>query len=152
VTVAEMRIEVDDNGFYRRCDYLAARLDDVMREIVGDGVTIAHRNVAVELTRKTHPPGTPTPSVPPEPPALVTGNLRRSAQDRLPVRIGRAIWEGALRMTAAYARIQALGGWAGRDHASYLPPRDYITPAVRATARPLRERAVVRLRMLFQRR
>jgi len=149
--VARVSVTVDDNGFARRCDYLAARLDDTMREIVGDGVTIAHRAVAVELTRKTHPPGTPTPSIAPEPPALVTGNLRRSAQDRMPQRIGRAIWEGALRMAAAYARIQNLGGWAGRDHASYLPPRPYIPPAVRATARPLRERAVARLRALFAR-
>jgi hypothetical protein len=149
--VPRVNVTVDDNGFARRADYLAARVDGVMREIVGDGVTIVHRNVAAELTRKTHPRGTPTPSVPPEPPALVTGNLRRSAQDRLPVRIGRAIWEGALRMTAVYARIQALGGWAGRNHATHLPARDYITPAVRATARPLRERAVARLRALFAR-
>jgi hypothetical protein len=149
--VPEVKVTIDDNGFARRCDYLAARVDDVMREIVGDGVTIAHRNVATELTRKTHPPGTPTPSVPPEPPALITGNLRRSAQDRLPVRIGRAVWEGALRMTAVYARIQAKGGWTGRNHATYLPARDYITPAVHATVRPLRARAVARLRALFQR-
>jgi len=149
--MAQVRIEVDDNGFARRCDYLSARLDDVMREIVNDGVTIAHRNVAVGLTRKTHPPRTPTPSLPGEPPALITGNLRRSAQDRAPQRIGRAIWEGALRMTAVYARIQELGGWAGRDHASHLPPRPYIKPAAHATARPLRERAVARLRALFAR-
>jgi hypothetical protein len=149
--VARVSIEVDDNGFGRRADYLAARLDDTMREIVGDGVTLAHRHVAAELTRKTHPPGTPTPSIAPEPPALVTGNLRRSAQDRLPQRIGRAIWEGALRMTAIYARIQAKGGWTGRNHATHLPARDYITPAVRAMARPLRERAVARLRILFAR-
>jgi len=149
--VARVSVTVDDNGFARRCDYLAARLDDTMREIVGDGVTIAHRAVAVELTRKTHPPGTLTPSLPGEPPALITGNLRRSAQDRAPQRIGRAIWEGALRMTAVYARIQELGGWAGRDHASHLPPRPYIAPAVRATVRPLRERAVARLRALFTR-
>jgi hypothetical protein len=149
--VARVEFQVDDNGFYRRCDYLAAKLDDTMREIVNDGVTIAHRNVAVELTRKTHPPGTPTPSMPGEPPALVTGHLRRSAQDRLPVRIGRAIWEGALRMTAVYARIQELGGRAGRNHAAHLPPRPHVAPAVRATGRPLRERAVARLRALFAR-
>jgi hypothetical protein len=149
--VTQVRIEVDDNGFARRCDYLAARLDDVMREIVNDGVTIVHRNVTAELTRKTHPPGTPTPSVPPEPPALVTGNLRRSAQDRMPQRIGRAVWEGALRMTAVYARIQELGGWAGRDHASHLPARPYVKPAAHASARPLRRRAVARLRALFAR-
>jgi len=149
--MAKVTVTVDDNGFARRCDYLATRLDDGMREIVNDGVTIAHRAVAMELSRKTHPPGTPTPSIPPEPPALITGNLRRSAQDRAPQRLMRAVWEGALRMTAAYARIQAKGGWTGRNHATYLPPRDYITPAVRATVRPLRSRAVARLRALFAR-
>ena len=149
--MAQVEIEVDDNGFARRCDFLAVRLDDTVREIVGDGVTMLHRGVAMELSRKTHPPGTPTPSIAPEPPALVTGNLRRSAQDRAPYRFARAVWEGALRMTAVYARIQELGGRAGRNHAATLPPRPYVAPAVKATARPLRERAVQRLRLLFQR-
>lgn len=149
--MASVSIEVDDNGFGRRCDYLMARLDDLGRDIANDGLTIVHRNVAIELTRKTHPPGTPTPSIPPEPPALVTGNLRRSAQDRMPQRLGRGIWEAALRMTAIYARIQELGGWAGRNHASYLPPRPYIAPAVRVAAPQVRARALERLRILFRR-
>lgn len=150
--MAQVRIEVDDNGFGRRCDYLMARLDDLGRDIANDGLTIVHRNVAAELTRKTHPPGTPTPSVAPEPPALVTGNLRRSAQDRAPQRLGRGRWEAALRMTAVYARIQELGGWAGRNHAAHLPARPYIAPAVKASAGPIRSRAVTRLRLLLQRR
>lgn len=149
--MARAGIEVDDGGFGRRCDYLMVGLDNTVRDIVGDGVTLLHRAVEVELSRLTHPPGTPTPSIPPEPPALVTGNLRRSAQDRIPQRLALAVWEGALRMTAVYARIQALGGWAGRNHATHLPARDYVTPAMKATAGPLRDRAVLRLRALFQR-
>lgn len=150
--MATIHVEVDDNGFARRADYLMARLDDLGRDIVGDGLTIVHRAVAVELTRKTHPPGTPTPSVAPEPPALVTGNLRRSAQDRAPQRFGRGLWEAALRMTAVYARIQELGGWAGRNHSSHLPARPYLKPAVKVAAPQVRARAVERLRLLLQRR
>ena len=149
--MASVDIQVDDNGFGRRCDYLMARLDDLGRDIANDGLTIVRRNVAVELTRKTHPPGTPTPSIPGEPPALVTGNLRRSAQDRAPQRLARGLWEAALRMTAIYARIQELGGWAGRNHSVHLPARPYLAPAVKASVAAVRDRAVQRLRALLQR-
>lgn len=30
-----------------------------------------------------------------------------------------------------YARIQEYGGYAGRNHASYIPPRPYLAPAMK---------------------
>jgi hypothetical protein len=81
-----------------------------------------------ELTRYTHAEGTPTPSPPGEPPALISGALRGSVYPQPPVSEG-AQAEVTVGGTVIYARIQELGGWAGRGHASYLPPRPYLKPA-----------------------
>ncbi len=63
----------------------------------------------VTLRKSSHAAGTPTPSRPGEPPALVTGTLRRSAQVVPAVAAGtRAV--SAVRVGAVYARIQSKGG------------------------------------------
>ena len=82
----------------------------------------------LELSRVSHARGTPTPSPPGSPPALIGGALRRSVMTvpgdmsgyRASVQVGGTI---------VYARIQELGGRAGRNHASLLPPRPYLRPA-----------------------
>jgi hypothetical protein len=81
-----------------------------------------------ELARYSHPPGTATPSPPGEPPALVTGTLRRSVTMRGPAGRG-GVAETQVGGTVIYARIQEMGGQAGRGHASTLPPRPYLKPA-----------------------
>lgn len=100
--------------------------------------------VTVTLVRYSHPPFTHTDSPPGQPPALVTGTLRRSVTPELAA-------GGGPRATASvaphtvYARIQELGGniypvrrkflrWVedGSVHFSkhvYLPPRPYMAPA-----------------------
>lgn len=84
----------------------------------------------LELTRKTHRAGTPTPSAPGEPPALVTGTLRRSVIATPPEPAGPARWTASAGGTVVYARIQELGGQAGRG--SLLPARPYLRPATQA--------------------
>jgi hypothetical protein len=48
--------------------------------------------VKLELSRTSHPPGTPTPSPPGSPPSLITGALRRSIMVEGPAQIGDAKW------------------------------------------------------------
>lgn len=80
-----------------------------------------------------HAPGTPTGSVPPSPPWRISGDLSRSVEVIGPVRYGGVFprWAGKVGAAAVYARIQELGGWAGRNYSSYLPPRPHLEPAVR---------------------
>jgi hypothetical protein len=94
-----------------------------------------------ELIRYTHPPGTKTGSPPGQPPAIVGGGLRRSIKQE-PIVGGRRVskhrWETTVGGTIIYARIQELGGWTGRNHATYLPPRPYLSAAL------MRSRATIR--------
>jgi phage gpG-like protein len=78
----------------------------------------------VELSRTTS-----SPSPAGSPPALVSGALRDSVRPEPPVIEGprTAVVVGG---TVVYARIHELSGWAGRGHASFLPKRPYIKPAV----------------------
>lgn len=90
---------------------------------------VVMRAVQEELGKTSHDPGTATPSQPGEPPSLITGQLRRSV---IMKRKGRGhIQVGA---TTVYARIQELGGDAGRDHRAHLPPRPYLAPTVKRLA------------------
>jgi phage gpG-like protein len=90
---------------------------------------VVMRAVQEELGKTSHDPGTATPSQPGEPPSLITGQLRRSVimktKGRGHIQVG---------ATAVYARIQELGGDAGRGHRSHLPPRPYLAPAVKRLA------------------
>lgn len=109
------------------------------------GMGVIEKRVKIYLRTYTHPAGTPTPSPPGGPPALVTGNLMRSWRNKGP-RLGRApyglISGGVVEMeggpTAAYARIQELGGRAGAGHRSVLPKRPYVRPMVLVVRREVR--------------
>ena len=81
------------------------------------------------LSRYSHARGTPTPSPRGQPPAKIDGTLRDSWKHPLPVPDGAGGWVCTLSSGLVYSRIQELGGWAGRNHASYLPPRPYLKPA-----------------------
>jgi phage gpG-like protein len=96
-----------------------------------------------ELSRFTHPPHSSwgwvtsspgnwsanTNSPPGSPPALVSGALRASVIPSPPVVTGDSatVIVGG---TTVYARIQELGGWAGKGDRSHLPPRPYLKPAL----------------------
>lgn len=79
-----------------------------------------------ELSRRSHAPHTPTPSPPGEPPARISGNLRASITIKQGP-AGGARSSVAVGGTVPYARIQELGGTAGRG--STLPARPYLRPA-----------------------
>ena len=73
----------------------------------------------VTLRMSTHPRGTVTPAAPGQPPALVSGTLRRSAKIVPAVAAGtRATAE--VRVGVVYARIQELGGTVTAKRAKYL--------------------------------
>lgn len=80
-----------------------------------------------QLSRTTHRAGTPTPSRPGQPPSLVSGTLRRSVKIVPAVQVGRSAWVAKVGPTAAYARVQELGGDTGT---SVLPARPYLAPAL----------------------
>jgi phage gpG-like protein len=95
------------------------------------------------LGTSSHEKGTPTPSSPGEPPSLISGALRRSVTLVPAVPVGAAAtWMAEVYPTAVYARIQELGGQAGRGHHSTLPPRPYMAPTL-TRIRPLLSAAAV---------
>lgn len=78
------------------------------------------------LTRRSHPPGTPTPSPPGQPPARISGLLAGSVAAETP-QGGGGVWRARVGPHGVvYAAIQQYGGRAGRHHASDLPPRPYL--------------------------
>lgn len=81
-----------------------------------------------ELSRTSHAAGTPTPSAPGNPPSLISGALRGSVYPDPPMVHG---YRATIKVggRTVYARIQEFGGQAGRNHASTLPPRPYLSPA-----------------------
>lgn len=113
---------------------------------VDDALATIERAAQANLARYTHPAGTPTPSPPGQPPALVSGALRRSLKTR---RTGHGpnVYEGAVGSTIVYGPIQERGGtilpkrgpflwWRTADgmrraRSVTLPPRPYLRPAVR---------------------
>jgi phage gpG-like protein len=92
---------------------------------------LLERRTKQKLTTYSHRRGTPTPSPPGHPPAIISGQLRRGIKtegsafegDVITVRVG---------PTAVYGRIQELGGRCGRNLATTLPARPYLGPTLRA--------------------
>jgi phage gpG-like protein len=85
--------------------------------------------VKQELSRSSHPRGTPTPSAPGSPPSLISGALRRSIQVEGPQQLGGASWTVSVGTNIVYGPIQERGGMAG--HAR-LPARPYMYPGLMA--------------------
>lgn len=78
------------------------------------------------LSLTSHSAGTPTPSLPGQPPSLISGALRRSVQVQGPTQDGDD-WKVTVGPTIVYGRIQELGGRAGNG--AILPSRPYMAPA-----------------------
>lgn len=112
------RLKIASNGASRRA---------------ADRVALAVQVRAKQLlSKQRHAPGTPTPSRPGEPPALISGLLRNSVTHQPPVPEGFGKWEVQVAPEGVvYARIQELGGFAGRGDMTYIPARPYMRPAVR---------------------
>jgi phage gpG-like protein len=115
--------------FAAALDALQQRMHSATRKATKDGLKLLERRAHSQLSRYYHPPNTPTPSPPGEPPARITGHLRGSLSPTGPVPTGGG-FTGQLGPTAVYSRIQELGGQTGRNHSVTLPPRPYLKPAV----------------------
>jgi hypothetical protein len=108
-------------------DRIALRVRTATRAGAKEGIRLVQRRVFVQLSRYSHPPNTPTPSPPGQPPARISGHLRGSLSPTGPYPTGGG-FGGKLGPTAVYSRIQELGGQAGRNHSVTLPPRPYMRP------------------------
>jgi len=110
----------------------------------------AEREIKLTLSTSSHPPRTKTPSLPGEPPSLITGQLRRSV--RKTYSSGNAArWTTRVAPTAVYARIQELGGLTGRGHRTRLPGRPYVRPALARGEDKIRAAAVKAFRRAIER-
>ena len=87
------------------------------------------RATMLELSRVSHLKGTPTPSAPGSPPAMIGGSLLRSVHATEPSGGGDQ-WQVTVGGSVVYARIHELGGQTGRGHKTRLPPRPYLRPAL----------------------
>ena len=108
-------------------DRIALRVRLATRNAVKDANRLIQRRATTELSRYSHPPHTPTPSPPGQPPARITGHLIGSLSPTGPFPTGGG-FAGKVGPTAVYSRIQELGGQAGRNHSVTLPPRPYMRP------------------------
>ena len=88
------------------------------------------------LSAKGHPWGTPTPSMPGEPPAYTIGRppnrpgpLRRSISISWTMR-ERDHWEARVGPTVVYSRILELGGVTSGRYRGYIEPRPYVKTTV----------------------
>jgi hypothetical protein len=83
--------------------------------------------VQLKLMEFPHPPGTETDAPPYKGPVgFISGHLH----DSVSVTVMPIAGFTKVGVSAVYARIQELGGWAGTDHMSYMPPRPYFRPVV----------------------
>lgn len=90
---------------------------------------LVERNAKIKLTESgRHKQGTPTPSNPGNPPAIITGALRASVTTTSPTRIGFGAYMVQVGPTMIYSRVQELGGGP-----SNLPARPYMAPALDAS-------------------
>lgn len=109
-------------------DASIARQVAATRLAVGKGAHLIEEKTKLALSESSHPKGTPTPSAPGSPPAIVSGTLRRSVRVVGPTSLGSG-FTASIGPTAVYGRIQELGGVAGRG--SRLPARPSLAPGLR---------------------
>ena len=107
-----------------RRERMASATEDALSEAAGLVSALA----VAKLVEKQHPRGTPTPSMPGEPPAMITGALAQSVHTSEISHDGNGRYEIQVGPTEVYSRIQELGGTAGRG--AHLPARPYLKPAV----------------------
>lgn len=113
-------------------DLLLERFMRATEKAVDEGLGMIERQGRRELSRKSHAPGTRTPSLPGEPPAMITEKMRDRWRRRAAHRVRRWRVAGEIGNATAQSRIQEKGGRAGAGHRAKLPPRPYLAPAVRA--------------------
>lgn len=131
-------VDVDFGDWDRAVVALQARFERATYAATNEGMFLVERLVKRYLRTYTHPEGTPTTSPPGGPPALVTGNLRRSWRT-VPAHAGRRLHtiEAHGGPTAKYGRIQELGGLTGRGGRTRLPRRPSVKPMLLVSRREI---------------
>jgi hypothetical protein len=115
--------------FRQALDEIVVRASAASRKAVTTGGHLLEAEAKRQLGLQSHQRGTQTPSARGEPPALISGTLRRSIRVTSPEATGPTGWTISVGPTAIYGRIQELGGeiWTGAE----LPPRPYMAPALK---------------------
>lgn len=131
--------DVETREWQRAVAALGVRFMRNTSQAIQQSEWLVERQVKRYLNTYTHREGTPTPSPPGGPPALVSGNLRRSWRN-IPPHPGRRpfTWEGGGGPTAVYSRIHELGGTIIRTR---LPRQDLSKAAGSVTAGQTRKGA-----------
>lgn len=135
---------VDIGPFVRYATGLRPALEDATRRAIDEGLGLIESNARTLLTMRAHERGTPTPSRPGEPPARISGALARAVKRSRTEQVGDGIYSGSVGPEIVYGRIQELGGVTGRHHATHLPPRPYLRPAMEIASSQIRRRFEVR--------
>lgn len=130
-----VRVQIDGVPRWERAvDELVLRLSEATYLATSYALHLLEREEKVLLTTYPHPKGTPTPSPPwIGPVGLISGHLRRGVRVDGPWQMSMTMVEGEVGPTAVYARIQELGGYTGRGHRTFLPPRPYHRPTLDAS-------------------
>lgn len=117
-------MSVDYAAATQALEALKARVHAATADGIEQCADLVKEAIQENLARSHYPPASP----PGQPPALRSGHLHDEVYAvSMPSVNGASahVWPSTV-----YARIQELGGWAGRDHRSHLPPRPYVEPAL----------------------
>lgn len=128
-----MRVTVDTSAFEEAYRAWGERMRAATEDGVSQAADAVKEGIQENLSRGIYPPASPEG----EPPAYRSGFLHDEIyQDYEGTETGaRAeIWPSTV-----YARIHELSGWAGRNHASFLPKRPYVEPALEERAQEIRQ-------------
>jgi HK97 gp10 family phage protein len=107
---------------------LIERTGSATEAALKEGASTVQDQIQANLIRRFYPPASP----PGQPPASRTGLLFDRVLRRIDGEVAAGIYQARVYPSTVYARIQELGGIAGRGHRSHLPPRPYVRPAVEA--------------------
>lgn len=122
-----MGATVDASGWTDALRAWGERTIEATQQGVHDAGEVVREAIQDNLALRYYPPASPEG----EPPAWRTGYLHDTVYMRVLATDGG--WQARVYPSTVYARIQELGGMAGRDHRSYLPPRPYVEPGLDAS-------------------
>lgn len=154
--MVQVKAKVDTAGWSAGMHALMDRLGEATRRGVNDATGIVEREVKTALMMKSHIGRTPTPSLPGEPPAMISGDFARSVNADPAVSTGKNEWTGTIGTAGVQARIQELGGTVEGAFGVpglevTLPPRPYMDPTVKANEGKIKDTIEARWREVIER-
>lgn len=106
------------------------RIEAAARAAAAGTAAVVADETKKNLGLTSHPKGTPTPSSPGQPPALVSGALQAAVHTVDAKQAGFGHYEADVSVDSDYARVQESGGPSGRGGKTILPARPFLEPAV----------------------